>query len=218
MDLHTKLLLKNHAWSAQIKREDPTFFQRQAKSQHPRVLWIGCADSRTPAEVIVDSDPGDIFLHRNIAAQVSDTDSSVLAVLQYAVDYLNIDEIIVCGHYKCGGIEAAVNGIGDEHLGDWLGNIRRVLEQNRDKFPDPAKSSDALDLFVHFVVIDQVKTLSRLKTVTNAWKANRKLRLHGWVYRLSEGLATELITLTKPAEEGYILTPPGVGRPSSVKI
>lgn len=191
-----KLLLENKAWSEDVSRKNPEFFKLLAKEQKPEFLWIGCADSRVPAETVVNAQPGEIFVHRNIANQVITTDFNCLSVLQYAVDVLKVKHIIVCGHYGCGGIKAALKPQQPNLViaNKWLLHIKDVYRLHQEELEsiDPAKKVDRL---IELNIIEQVYRLAHTSIIQVAWKHGHKPSLHGWVYGLNDGLIDELIKL-----------------------
>jgi carbonic anhydrase len=202
MKPYEKLLLENKAWAAEKKLREPDYFGRLATGQRPEFLWIGCADSRVPAEVIVNAEPGAIFAHRNIANQVIATDFSSLSVIQYAVQVLKVDHIIVCGHYNCGGVNAALERQRPELalLNKWLMHIKDIYRLHRkeiDQLDSQAKKADRL---VELNVIEQVRRLSHTSIIQNAWQHEKRPMLHGWVYALDDGVLQTLITLPPGSE------------------
>jgi len=183
-----RLLDNNRRWVAAMTEEDPQFFAKRAGKQEPHYLFIGCSDSRVPAEALTGALPGEMFVHRNIANQVFLADLNVLSVLQFAIDVLHVEEVIVCGHYECGGVRAAM---GTERFGlvdNWLGNLRHLMRLHRaelDAIDDPELRCRRL---VDLNVIDQVYNLSRTPVVQRAWQRAPKPVLHGLVYNLHDGL------------------------------
>ncbi|MGY6275698.1 carbonate dehydratase [Methylomonas sp. MgM2] len=196
--MHTpaKLLLENKAWSEEVSRKDPNFFKQLAKEQKPDFLWIGCADSRVPAETVVNAQPGEIFVHRNIANQVIITDFNCLSVLQYAISVLKVKHIIVCGHYGCGGVKAAMQPQRADLVitNKWLLHIKDVYRLHQDELEsiDPAKKINRL---IELNIIEQVYRLAHSSIVQSAWTHGHKPTIHGWVYGLEDGLIEELIKL-----------------------
>lgn len=196
--MHTpaKLLLENKAWSEEISRNDPGYFQRLAIEQKPDFLWIGCADSRVPAETVVNAQPGEIFVHRNIANQVITTDFNCLSVLQYAIAVLKVKHIIVCGHYGCGGVKAALQPQSSQLMiaNKWLLHIKDVYRLHQDELEsiDPSKQVNRL---IELNIIEQVYRLAHTSIIQSAWKHGHKPTIHGWVYGLQDGLIDELIKL-----------------------
>lgn len=191
-----KLLLENQAWSDEISRNDPGYFERLAVEQKPEFLWIGCADSRVPAETVVNAQPGEIFVHRNIANQVITTDFNCLSVLQYAISVLKVKHVIVCGHYGCGGVKAALQPQSSNLIitNKWLLHIKDIYRLHQDELEalDPAKKVDRL---IELNIIEQVYRLAHTSIIQVAWKHGHKPTLHGWVYGLNDGLIDELIKL-----------------------
>jgi carbonic anhydrase len=186
------LLANNRAWAEAMQRRDPTFFPRLAHQQAPRYLWIGCSDSRVPANEIVGLLPGEIFVHRNVANVVVHTDLNCLAVIQYAVDVLHVEHVIVCGHYGCGGVEAAWKGTPLGLIDNWLRHVQDIIEQHRlDLAPDttPARQVERL---CELNVLEQVTHVCRTTIVQDAWKRRQPLMVHGWIYRLEDGLIRDL--------------------------
>lgn len=177
------LLNNNKAWAKRVAIESPRFFDRLRKQQRPKYLWIGCSDSRVPANQITGLLPGEVFVHRNISNQVINTDMNLMCVLQYAIDVLKVKHIIVCGHYGCGGIEAVINGSATGLLDHWLENVRAALPRHAKINPDTACELN---------VIRQVENLSHNAIVQKAWQKGRKLYIHGWIYSISDGLIKDL--------------------------
>lgn len=193
-----KLLLENKAWSQEKQAADPSFFKKLAHSQKPEFLWIGCSDSRVPAEIIVNADPGEIFIHRNIANQMISTDFNCLSVLQYAVEVLQIEHIIVCGHYNCGGIKAA---LGKQNPGlvitnKWLMHIKQTYRFYKEEIDALPTEDERVNRLVELNIIEQVQIIAHTSIVQSAWHQHKRPVLHGWVYGLADGLLTSLITLT----------------------
>lgn len=190
-----RLLLQNKAWSQLKQMQDPEFFKRLATTQNPRFLWIGCSDSRVPADAITGTEPGEIFVHRNIANMVVHTDLNLLSVLAYAVDYLKVDHVIVCGHHGCGGVRAALTDQDFGILNAWLRNIKDVYAANQtevDSIPDPTLREDRM---VELNVISQVHNLAKTAIIQKAWQSRQGPQLHAWVYDLSDGILNELTTV-----------------------
>ena len=181
----------NLAWATSIKTKDPDFFKRLSKQQKPDYLWIGCSDSRVPANQIVDLPPGEIFVHRNIANVVVHTDLNCLSVLQFAVEVLQVKHVIVCGHYGCGGIKAALED--DEHglIDNWLRHIRDVRRFNADKFKG-LTDADKVDLLCELNVREQVANVCNTTIVQSAWKRAEALTVHGWIYNIENGILRDL--------------------------
>lgn len=205
-DLTTKLLLENKAWSEAILTQEPEYFRNLAKEQRPKFLWIGCSDSRVPAETVVNAQPGEIFVHRNIANQVITTDFNCLSVLQYAVSVLKVEHVIVCGHYGCGGVQAALSRQDNGLIiaNKWLLHIKdiyRLHQAELEALPPDQKTKRMIELNI----IEQVNNLAHTSIIQAAWKERKAPTLHGWVYGLENGLIKELITLdyNAPMENIY---------------
>lgn len=195
MKAYEKLLLENKAWASEHVRVDKDFFLRLSKLQAPEFLWIGCSDSRVPANEITNTAPGEIFVHRNIANLVVHTDLNLLSVLQYAVQVLKVKHIIVCGHYGCGGVKAAMTHNDLGLINKWLRNIKDTYRLHRDELEaiaDPEKRADRL---TELSVEEQVMNLVKTSIVQHAWKEENRPTLHGWVYRLTDGILKDLVRL-----------------------
>ncbi|RJG47940.1 carbonate dehydratase [Motilimonas pumila] len=188
MDLLEQLLINNAEWAEQIKAEDPTFFETLAAQQAPEYLWIGCSDSRVPANQLLGLLPGDIFVHRNIANQVVHTDLNCLSVIQYAVDVLQVKHIIVTGHYGCGGIKAALENGSHGLIDNWLRNIKDTYVKNSDKFETGMSEEDRLNRMCELNVTAQVENVCHTSIVQKAWQRGQELNVHGWVYSIKDGL------------------------------
>ena len=191
-----KLLQENKAWSSGIKAEDPEYFKRLAKLQTPQFLWIGCSDSRVPADRITGTQPGEIFVHRNIANLAPAQDANSLSVLQFAVQVLKVKHILVVGHYGCGGVRAALDSTGDSLIDHWLSPIRDVAHDHAHEL-DALEGSPKYDRLCELNVIQQVRNLSVNPIVLRAWSEGQPLAIHGWVYALTNGYVTDLgVTVT----------------------
>jgi len=188
MKSYEKLLLENKAWAAERVADDPTFFTRLSKLQTPEYLWIGCSDSRVPANEITGTQPGEIFVHRNIANLVVNTDLNMLSVLQYAVEVLKVKHIIVCGHYGCGGVKAALTNNSIGIIDKWLRNIKDVHRFNREEVDSIENEEDRVDRMIELNVKEQVMNLAKTSIVQKAWKNSNTPHIHGWVYGLEDGL------------------------------
>ena len=192
MDTLGRLLDSNKAWAAARLREDPDYFNRLALLQAPEFLWIGCSDSRVAANVITGTQPGEVFVHRNIANMVVHTDVNLLSVLEYAVNVLHVKHIIVCGHYGCGGVKAAA---GHQHLGiisNWLRNIEDVFRFHQDELLAIKDEGKRIDRLVELNVEEQVLNLAKTAIIQKAWKHRQSPTLHGWVYGLDSGIIKPL--------------------------
>ncbi|ARN82389.1 carbonic anhydrase [Methylocystis bryophila] len=197
MQSYEKLLLENKAWAAEKKEREPEFFVRLSAEQKPEFLWIGCSDSRVPADIIVNAEPGLIFAHRNIANQVIATDFNSLSVIQYAVQVLKVRHIIVCGHYNCGGVRAALDRPRADlsMLNKWLTHVKDIYRLHRHEIDALASIEAKADRLVELNVIEQVRHLSHNSIVQTAWRDNGRPTLHGWVYGFDDGVLKQLITL-----------------------
>jgi carbonic anhydrase len=187
-----KLFENNRAWAAGRARQDPGFFERLCAIQRPDHLWIGCADSRVPANEIVGLAPGELFVHRNIANLVPPGDANCLSVLQYALEVLRVGHVIVCGHYRCGGVQAAFGPPAQAPLEDWITPIRRLRQDHQvelERIQDPEVRWRRL---CEWNVAAQVRTLAALPMVRDAWQRGQGLALHGWIYDLRDGLLRDL--------------------------
>ncbi len=188
MKPYEKLLLENKAWAADRISDDPAFFERLKNIQTPEYLWIGCSDSRVPANEITGTQPGEIFVHRNIANMVVHTDLNMLSVLQYAVEVLKIKHIIVCGHYGCGGVKAAMTQTSLGIINKWLRNIKDVYRIHKDEVDAIDDENKKTNKLVELNVQEQVMNLAKTSIIQKAWKENNAPHLHGWVYGLDNGL------------------------------
>ena len=189
MKPYEQLLIENKAWAADILKTDPEYFKKLSELQTPEYLWIGCSDSRVPANQITGTQPGEIFVHRNVANLVINTDVNVLSVLDYAVNHLKVKHVIVCGHYGCGGIKAAITRLDFKPvLNMWLRNIKDVYRIHRSELDlifDEEKKADRL---VELNVMEQVFNLAKTSIIQRAWKNEQRPDLHGWVYGLKNGI------------------------------
>lgn len=189
MTPYDKLLLENKAWAHEKVEQDPEYFSRLAHLQTPEFLWIGCSDSRVPANEITNTQPGEIFVHRNVANLVIHTDVNLLSVLDYAVSHLKVKHVIVCGHYGCGGIKAAMtNHDYKQVLNMWLRNIKDVYRLHQEELEAIEDEESKTDRLVELNVKEQVLHLAKTSIIQRAWKNEQRPHLHGWVYGLSNGL------------------------------
>ena len=195
MDKYKRLLLANKAWVKEKLSLSPNFFQDMAKEQRPEFLWIGCSDSRVPAEEVTGTQPGEIFTHRNIANLVHHTDLNLLSVLSFAVEYLTVKHIIVCGHYGCGGIQAALSTQHYGVLDEWLRQIKDTYQQNKELIIQAGSLAAQSDKLVEINILEQLKNLMKTNIIQKAWHEERRPTLHGWVYGLSDGLIKSLYTI-----------------------
>ena len=178
-----KLLANNKAWAEDVEKDMPGFFRKLENQHKPKFLWIGCSDSRVPADQLVGVMPGEVFVHRNISNQVINTDINLMCVLQYAIDFLRVKHIIVCGHYNCGGIEAVLENQTSGLLDHWLENVKDLMERN---------GTPGLDEMCELNVRLQVRNLALNSIVRRAWEQGHPLFLHGWIYSVSNGLLRDL--------------------------
>ncbi|MEY4635982.1 MAG: hypothetical protein RJA55_1780 [Acidobacteriota bacterium] len=192
MDSPTKLIANNRAWAAARVKQDPTFFSRLAGQQAPEFLWIGCSDSRVPANEIVGLDPGELFVHRNVANVVVHTDVNCLSVLQFAVDVLKVKHVIVCGHYGCGGIRAALDGTAHGLIDNWLQHVQDVKESHHAELLALADVDARINRLAELNVMEQVRNIARTTIIQDAWRRDQPLELHGWIYGLQDGLIQDL--------------------------
>lgn len=201
MDVYNALLEGNREWVREKLEADPDFFNKLSKGQSPQVLWIGCSDSRVPANEITRTQPGDIFVHRNIANMVVHSDMNLLSVLDYAVNILKVKHVIVCGHYGCGGVKAAMENGQHGLVDNWLRHIKDVYRTHTQELDSIKDSEERFKRFVELNVIEQVFDLSKTSIIQNAWQ-NRSLPVvHGWVYSLESGLIKDLgVSLTSNAD------------------
>ena len=186
------LLDRNRAWAAEISARRPDFFRRLAAQQAPRYLWIGCADSRVPANQIVDLDPGELFVHRNVANVVVHTDFNCLSVLQFAIDVLKVEHVLVVGHYGCGGIRAALGDSAHGLIDNWLRHVQDVAVRHRDLLARAADDDARVDRLCELNVVEQVGNVARTTIVQEAWARGQAVTLHGFVYGLADGLLRDL--------------------------
>lgn len=186
---YEKLLLENKSWAAEKIAADPEYFKRLSLLQTPEFLWIGCSDSRVPANEITGTQPGEIFVHRNVANMVVHTDVNLLSVLDYAVTHLKVKHVIVCGHYGCGGVKAALTNKDFKYvLNMWLRNIKDVYRLHRDELDQIKDEENKCDRLVELNVQEQVMHLAKTSIIQRAWKNEKRPDLHGWVYGLKDGL------------------------------
>ncbi len=188
MKAYEKLLLENKAWAAEKIGDDPAYFDRLADIQTPDFLWIGCSDSRVPANEITGTQPGEIFVHRNVANMVVHTDLNLLTVLEYAVHHLKVKHVIVCGHYGCGGVKASMTQHNFGIINKWLRNIKDVYRIHRDEIDSIKEEEGRVNRMVELNVQEQVMNLAKTSIIQKAWKQNQYPHLHGWVYGLKDGL------------------------------
>lgn len=193
MENYYKSLLENNKeWVAKQLEKDPEFFEKLSKGQQPPLLWIGCSDSRVPANEIIGAPAGEVFVHRNIANMVIHTDMSMLSVLDYAINILKVKHVIVCGHYGCGGVQAALT---NQHIGlidNWIRHIKDVYRFHKDELNSIKDEKQKFDRFVELNVTEQVKDLAKTSIIQGAWESGQQVHLHGWVYDLKDGFIKDL--------------------------
>jgi carbonic anhydrase len=195
------LLHNNRHWSEDIRGRDSRYFERLAGQQKPAYLWIGCSDSRVPANTIIGLDPGEVFVHRNIANLVKDADMNCLSVIQYAVEVLRVEHIIVTGHYGCGGVTAALSGQRVGLADNWIGEIRDACRRHDHLLSHAPDAQARLDRMCELNVIEQVAAASRTTVVQDAWQSGQHLTVHGWIYGLRDGLIRDLDVSTSGPDE-----------------
>ena len=186
------LLEKNRVWAEGIKADDPEFFHALAKQQNPRYLWIGCSDSRVPATQLVGLQPGEMFVHRNVANLVVHTDFNCLSVMQFAVDVLGVRHIIVCGHYGCGGVQAAMQNLPLGLIDNWLRHVQDVMHNHEVLLAKISDETQRLNRLCELNVVEQVLNVSRTTVMQNAWARGQELAVHGWIYGIGDGLLRDL--------------------------
>lgn len=192
MKLYNSLLEGNKQWVREKLDQDPDFFDRLSKGQHPQFLWIGCSDSRVPANEITNTQPGDIFVHRNIANMVVHSDMNMLSVLDYAVNILKVKHVIVCGHYGCGGVKAAMDNEQYGLVDNWLRHIKDVYRLHAQELDSIENEESRFNRFAELNVIEQVFDLMKTSIIQNAWRERNEPKVHGWIYELKTGLIKDL--------------------------
>lgn len=191
-EFYTKILDNNKAWVESKISKDPDFFNKLADGQQPPLLWIGCADSRVPANEIIGAQPGEVFVHRNIANMVVHTDMNMLSVLDYAVNVLKVKDIIVCGHYGCGGVKTAMGNSSVGLIDNWLRHIKDAYRFNKEELDAIEDPHERCNRFVEINAREQVYNLAKTSIVQNAWANGQELHIHGWVYGVGSGLVNDL--------------------------
>ena len=196
-----ELIDQNRTWAAGVKHQDPDFFLKLSKQQSPQYLWIGCSDSRVPANQIVGLLPGEIFVHRNVGNMVIHTDFNCLSVIQYAVAILKVKHVILCGHYGCGGVQAA---LGSSQLGlidNWLRHIKDVFTKHEEILSSISNENKRIDRLCELNVIEQVNNICHTTMVQQAWSSGQELSVHGWIYGIKDGLLKDLRVSVSKQEE-----------------
>jgi carbonic anhydrase len=192
MNTLAHLFENNHAWARSITRKDPTFFESLSAQQSPKYLWIGCSDSRVPANEIVGLMPGELFVHRNVANVVVPSDLNCLSVLQYAIDVLKVEHVIVCGHYGCGGVRAAYAGATLGLIDNWLRHVQNVRDRHEALIGGAGSEEARVDRLCELNVVEQVRHVCETTIVQDAWRRRQSLAVHGWIYALRDGLLRDL--------------------------
>ncbi len=200
MKTPNELLDRNKAWAAELEKSNPGFFAQLAEQQNPEYLWIGCSDSRVPANQIVTLPPGEVFVHRNIANVVVHSDLNCLSVIQYAVEVLKVKHIIVCGHYGCGGVKAAMDNQKNGLIDNWLCHIKDVSRLNEDKLQG-LEEGDRFNRLCELNVCEQVRNVCNTSIVTQAWEDGADLSVHGWIYNIENGILKEVATCITSSEQ-----------------
>lgn len=186
------LFERNRQWADKINKEDPTFFKSLSEQQSPKYLWIGCSDSRVPANELLGMQPGEVFVHRNIANQVIYTDLNCLSVIQFAVEVLKVEDIIVCGHYGCGGVIASLDDKSHGLIDNWLHHIEDVYRFHKEQMDKLTNEEERVNLLCELNVIEQVANVCKTTTLQNAWQKNQNVTVHGLVYNLRDGILKNL--------------------------
>jgi carbonic anhydrase len=209
MENYKNLLLANKAWVQERLQIDKDYFKELAKDQKPEYLWVGCSDSRVPAEEITGTKPGDVFAHRNIANLVLHTDINLQSVLHYAVEVLKVNHIIVCGHYGCGGVRAAMTRQKFGILDEWLRNIKDVYHYHREEIESVGDENARVDRLVELNVLEQLRNITKTKVVQKAWHNERRPTVHGWVFNMADGKLKNLYKMEpgSPIEDIYSYDP-----------
>lgn len=192
MKLLHSLFEQNRKWAADIKASDPLFFEKLAAQQSPEYLWIGCSDSRVPANELLGMLPGDVFVHRNVANLVLHTDFNCLSVIEYAVNVLKVKHIIVTGHYNCGGIAAAMGNTELGLIDNWLRNIKDIYSKHQSQLESVKTQKERQDLLCELNVLEQVANVCHTSTIQNAWQRGQQVAVHGWIYDVKDGLLRDL--------------------------
>ncbi|MEN8265130.1 MAG: carbonate dehydratase [Nitrospirota bacterium] len=201
MRILNNLFENNKKWAKKVKGSDPDFFSKLSKQQHPEYLWVGCSDSRVPANEIIGMLPGEVFVHRNIANLVIHTDLNCLAVIQYAVEVLKVKHIIVCGHYGCGGIQAAMENKVHGLIDNWIRNIKDIHRYHQAEIDSLQNEKEKVDLLCELNVVEQVANICHTAIVQEAWNSGQKLSVHGWIYSIEDGILKDLDVCTTSPDE-----------------
>ncbi|MFV0290681.1 MAG: carbonic anhydrase [Mangrovibacterium sp.] len=198
METYKNILLYNKSWAKTKKNNDKDYFKKLSAGQQPNYLWIGCSDSRVPAEEITGANPGDLFVHRNIANMAKADDLNFNSVLKYAVNFLRVKHIVICGHHGCGGVNAALNNLQDEHLTPWVKDIHKLYRTHILEFQSMSNEEHRLNFLAELNVLNQVDELSRNPIIQNAWKNKQSLFIHGWIFNLRTGEIDSIKEVNSP--------------------
>lgn len=201
MRVLSSLFENNRNWAQKVHAEDPDFFKRLSNQQSPEYLWIGCSDSRVPANEIIGLPPGEVFVHRNIANQVLHTDANCLSVIQYAVEVLKVKHIIVCGHYGCGGVAGAMEAALSDPINEWLSHVRDIYDKYASVLDGIEDKQTRTEKLCELNVIEQVANVCETPFVKEAWARGQELAVHGWIYALKDGLLRDLHICVRTADE-----------------
>jgi carbonic anhydrase len=201
MRLLKKLFEQNKKWAEKVKESDPHFFLNLSKQQNPKYLWIGCSDSRVPANEIIGMQPGKVFVHRNIANLVIHTDLNCLAVIQFAVKILKVKHIIVCGHYGCGGIQAAMENKEHGLIDNWIQSIKDLHRYHQAQIDSLQNEKEKINLLCELNVVEQVANICHTAIVQDAWNSGQELAVHGWIYSIEDGILKDLNVCTTSLDE-----------------
>jgi len=196
-----KLIKENRIWASNYEKNHPGIFDKLAKQQNPEYLWIGCSDSRVPANTIINLQPGEVFVHRNVANLVNHSDLNVLSVIEYAVKILKVTDIILCGHYGCGGVQAALERCEHGIVDNWLRVIKDTYRANASHFHEITDETEELNLLCELNVVEQVRNICHTSIVQNAWSSGMDLSVHGVIYGVEDGLLKDLDVTTSSIEE-----------------
>ena len=218
MRLLSELFLRNREWSERMIAEDPHYFDRLVGLQTPKYLWIGCSDSRVPANQIVGLPPGALFVHRNVANVVVHTDLNCLSVMQFAIDALKVEHIIVCGHYGCGGVQSVLAGERHGLVDNWLRHVRDVHDHHQSHLENFTIGEARQDRLCELNVIEQVKNVCQTTIVRDAWARGQSLAIHGWIYGIKDGLLRDLLMCITGNEETAPAYRAAVQRPGSIPV
>jgi len=192
MRILNNLFENNKKWAENIRKSDPNFFLKLSRQQNPEYLWVGCSDSRVPANEIIGKLPGEVFVHRNIANLVIHTDINCLSVIQYAVEVLKVKHIIVCGHYGCGGVQAALKNKALGLMDNWIRNIKDLYRYHQAEIDALQNEKDKVNLLCELNVVEQVANICHTAIVQNAWSSGQELAIHGWIYSIEDGILKDL--------------------------